>query len=105
MVRIIVLVNLKPGKTAADYERWAVTTDLPTVNSLKSIDSFTLHQSISILGSDDKPPYDYVEVLDVNDMDLFFGEVSTEAMGRIAAEFNEWSTPTFIVTKAVGGAA
>ncbi|MET0238676.1 MAG: REDY-like protein HapK [Sphingobium sp.] len=105
MTRIIVLLNLKPGKSAADYESWATTTDLPTVNALESIDSFTLHQSVSILGSDDKPPYDYIEVLDVKDMDLFFGEVSTEAMGRIAAEFNEWSTPIFIVTKAVGGAA
>ena len=105
MTRIIVLLNLKPGKSAADYERWATTTDLPTVNALESIASFTLHQAVSILGSDDRPPYDYVEILDVKDMDLFGTEVSTDEMSRIAAEFNEWSTPIFIVTKAVGGAA
>lgn len=105
MVRIVVLVNLKPGKSAEDYERWAVKTDLPAVNALKSVDSFSLFQSTSLLGSDDRPPYDYIELIDVNDMDLFGQEVSTEAMGRIAAEFQEWSTPTFIVTRHVGGPA
>ncbi|HEX7855471.1 MAG TPA: REDY-like protein HapK [Sphingobium sp.] len=105
MIRIIVLVNLKAGKTPADYERWAVTTDLPTVNALKSVDSFTLFQSTGLLGSDAKPPYDYIEIIDIADMDLFGQEVSTEAMGRIAAEFNEWSTPTFITTRPVTGEA
>lgn len=103
MTRIIVLVNLKPGKSAADYERWALTTDLPTVNALTSIDGFSLFQSTGLLGSDAKPPYDYIEILDINDMDLFGQEASTETMGRIAAEFNEWSTPTFILTRPVTG--
>jgi hypothetical protein len=101
MTRIVVLLNLKPGKNAADYERWALATDLPTVNALKSVDSFTLFQAVGVLGSDDAPPYDYIEVIDIADMDLFGEEVSTEAMGRIAAEFNEWSTPTFVVTRQV----
>ncbi len=99
MTRIIVLLNLKPGKSAADYERWAVTTDLPTVNALKSIDSFELFQATGLLGSDAASPYQYIEILDIADMDLFGQEASTETMGRIAAEFNEWSTPTFIVTR------
>ena len=101
MIRVIVLVNLKPGKSAADYERWALATDLPTVNALESIDSFTLFRSTGLFGSDAKPPYDYVEILDINDMDLFGQEAATETMGRIAAEFNEWSTPTFILTRPV----
>lgn len=101
MSLIIVLVNLKPGKSAADYENWALTTDLPTVNALKSVNSFTLLQSTGLLGSDARPPYDYIEIIDIADMELFGQEVSTEDMGRIAAEFNAWSTPTFITTRAV----
>lgn len=101
MTRIIVLLNLKPGKSAADYERWAVTTDLPTVNALKSIDNFALFQATGLLGSDGPSPYDYIEILDIADMDLFGQEASTETMGRVAAEFNQWSTPTFIVTRPV----
>jgi hypothetical protein len=105
MTRIIVLVSLKPGKSAADYEQWALTTDLPTVNALQSVNDFTLFRTTGVLGSEDKPPYDYIEIIDVADMDLFGQEVSTEAMGRIAAEFNDWSTPTFILTCPVTGAA
>jgi len=85
MTRIIVLVSLKPGKSAADYEQWALTTDLPTVNALQSVNDFTLFRTTGVLGSEDKPPYDYIEIIDVADMDLFGQEVSTEAMGRIAA--------------------
>ncbi len=50
MTRIIVLLNLKPGKSAADYERWALATDLPTVSALNSVDSFTLFEATIFLG-------------------------------------------------------
>lgn len=105
MTRIIVLVNLKPGKTAADYERWAVTTDLPTVNGLKSVDSFTLFEATGLLGTGAKAPYDYIEIIDVADMDLFGQEVSTEAMRRIAGEFQGWAETVFMVTRQVTGPA
>lgn len=104
MTRIIVLLNLKPGKSAADYEQWALSTDLPTVNALKSVDSFTLFEATGVLG-DGESPYQYIEIIDVADMDLFGSEVSTEQMGRIAAEFQSWADPIFIVTRQIGGAA
>lgn len=105
MTRIIVLVKLKPGKVPADYERWARTTDLPTVNALRSVDAFTLHRATGQLGSDAAPPCDYVEIIDIADMALFGEETATEAMGRIAREFQDWSDPVFIVTAPVGDAA
>ncbi|WP_419814498.1 REDY-like protein HapK [Glacieibacterium sp.] len=104
MTRIIVLLNLKPDKSAADYEKWALATDLPTVNALKSVDSFTLFQATDVLGGG-VSPYQYIEVIDVADMDLFGSEVSTEAMGRVAAEFQDWADPIFIVTRQVEAAA
>lgn len=105
MTQIIVLLNLKPGKSAADYEDWARTTDLPTVNALKSVNSFTVLQTTALLGTDAKPPYDYIEIIDVADMDLFGQETATDSMGRVAAEFQAWADPVFIVTRDIGGAA
>lgn len=105
MTRIIVLVNLKPGKSRTDYEAWARSTDLPIVNALGSVDGFALFETTGLLGSDAKPPYDYIEVIDVNDMDAFGRDVSTEAMGQIAAEFQAWADPVFITTRAVGQTA
>lgn len=99
--RLVVLFNLKPGKTPADYEAWAKATDLPVVNALKSIDRFEVYRTTGLLGSDAKPPYEYIELIDVNDMDLFGDEVGTDTMKRVAAEFQGWADPVFIATEPV----
>lgn len=97
--RIVALLNLKPGKDAADYEAWARTTDLPTVNALGSVGRFSVHAATGLLGSEAKPPYDYVEILDVADMHAFGKDVATDTMQRVAAEFQAWADPIFIVTR------
>lgn len=96
--RIIVLFNLKPGRVAADYEAWARGSDLPTVNALGSIDRFEVFKSTGLLGTDARPPYQYIEILDVKDMDGFGSDVSTDTMKKIAAEFQDWAEPVFITT-------
>ena len=97
--RIVVLLNLKPGKSASDYEAWARATDLPIVNALGSIDKFSVHAATGLLGSDARPPYDYIEMLDVADMEAFGSDVASETMQRVAAEFQAWADPVFIVTR------
>jgi hypothetical protein len=90
--RIIALFNLKPGVTPQAYESWAKRVDLPTVNGLRSVESFEVFRSTGLLGSDAKPPYHYVEIIDVADMDLFFGEIGSEHMQKVAAEFQAMVT-------------
>jgi len=58
--KIVVLFNLKAGITVADYENWAKSRDIPTVNGLQSVDSFEVYKSTGLRGTDDKPPYDLV---------------------------------------------
>ncbi|WP_018996767.1 hypothetical protein [Hirschia maritima] len=101
--KIVALFNLKPEVSVEDYENWAKTTDIPTVNGLKSIDDFKVYKSVALLGTDDKPPYSYVEIIDVNDMDGFGADVSTEAMQAIAAEFQGMTSDLFfILTETLG---
>jgi len=96
---IIVLFNLRPETSASDYEAWANSTDLPIVRGLSSVDSFDVFKSQSLLGSDKAPPFEYIEVIQVNDMDVFGGETSTDVMGKVAKEFqNLADNPTFIMT-------
>ena len=85
--RIVALFNLKPGVGVADYEAWAKSVDIPTVNGLGSIEKFEVFRSAGLLGSEEKPPYAYVEIIDVADMDGFGKDVATDAMQKIAAEF------------------
>lgn len=100
MTTIIVLFNLKSDASKAAYESWAKTTDLRIVRKLKSIDSFEVFKSQGLLGSDAKPPYQYVEVLQVNDMDVFGAETSTDQMGEVAKQFQSFAdNPLFMLTE------
>lgn len=99
-MRIIVLFNLKPGVTTADYEQWARTRDMPTVRKLPSIEGFDIYRSTGLLGGGD-PPYAYIEIIDVADMNRFQSDVATEQMKSIAAEFGEIADATFVTTEAL----
>lgn len=99
MTRIFVLFNLKDGVTQAHYEAWAKATDIPNVRALKSIDSFGVFKATGILGSDAPSPYAYIEVIDVNDMEQFGADASSETMQKVAGEFQAIAdNPTFIMT-------
>ena len=101
--KIVALFNLKPGVSVADYEAWAKGTDIPTVSGLTSVDEFAVFKSVGLLGNEDAPPYAYIEIIDVNDMDGFGGEVSTETMQRIAGEFQAMTADlVFILTEKLG---
>ena len=102
MKRIVVLFNLKDADSRADYESWAKSTDLPVVNGLRSVDAFSVHRTTGMLGSDAVPPYQYVEIIDVNDMELFGTEVATDTMQKVAGEFQGFAdSPLFILTDAL----
>lgn len=99
-MRIVVLFNLKPGVDPAAYEAWATGTDIPGVNALSSVDRFTVHRTTGLFGSDLPAPYDYVEIIDIADMDPFVADVSTEAFTKVAAAFGDFAdNPQFMLTQ------
>lgn len=96
--KILVLFNLKSGVSVGDYEKWAKTVDIPTVNGLGSIESFQVFKSTGLLFSEDKPPYQYFETLDILDMDKFGEEASSETMQKVAAEFQAMADDLVFIT-------
>lgn len=99
-MRIICLFNLKPGASRTDYEAWARGTDIPGVNALASVRGFTVHRATGLFGSDAKPPYDYVEVIDIHGMDGFVADVSNPEFQKVAAAFGDFAdNPQFILTE------
>ncbi len=99
-MRIIVVFNLKDGVSAADYEAWAKKDDIPGVNRLGSVEKFTVHKATGLFGSDDAAPYQYVEILDINGMDPFVADISTEEFQAMAAPFQNFAeNPQFILTE------
>jgi len=99
---IVVLFNLKPGVSPSDYEQWAKTTDLPTVRTLGSVNQFSVLRTTGLLGTDAAAPYQYVELLEVNDMEKLGADVSSETMQRVAAEFQQFAeNPQFMLTNVI----
>jgi hypothetical protein len=101
MPTLIVLFNLKKKKTAVKkYEKWAQKTDVPNVKGLKSVDDFKVYRIGNILGTDKPSPYQYCEMIEVNDMNGLFADISTDTMKKVAAEFGEFAkNPLFVVAE------
>jgi len=97
--RILALFNLRPGVEAAEYEHWAKTVDLPTVNALPSIDTFEVFRITGKLGSADPAPYAYGEMIVINDMEVFAVDIATEKMQAVAAEFGRLAETVFLTTE------
>ncbi|CAM3163854.1 REDY-like protein HapK [Sphingomonas antarctica] len=99
-MRIVVLFNLKSGLDAAVYEAWARGSDIPGVNALGSVAKFTVHKATGLFGSDAKPPYEYVEIIDIHGMDPFVADVSDPKFQKVAAAFGDFAdNPQFILTE------
>jgi hypothetical protein len=101
MAKIIVLFNLKPGISVADYEAFARDTDLPIVNALPSVRKFEVLRSQGLLGGG-SAPYQYVEILDLHSLEALGADVSTETMQKVAATFQSMAQdPQFIITESL----
>ena len=101
MQTIVVLFNLKPGVSADTYEQWARTTDLPIVNALPSVSGFEVLKTTGLLGGGEAP-YQYVELLRFASLDALFGDIGTEQMQKVAAEFQQFAdSPLFMTTSAL----
>lgn len=99
-MRIVVLFNLAPGADPAAYERWARAVDIPGVRALRSVGSFDVYRTTGLLGSDARPPFAYIEIIDVADMAAFGADVATEAVQKVAAQFRRFAQdPQFILTE------
>lgn len=100
-MRIICLFNLKPDVSVSEYEEWARTRDIPTVNALGSVTAFSVHKATGVFGDDTATPaYQYIEVIDITGMDAFVGDISTETFQQAAAPFQGFAdAPQFILTE------
>jgi hypothetical protein len=100
-MRIICLFNLKEGVDVSEYEEWAKTRDLPTVNALGSVTRFTVHRATGVFGDESATPaYHYIEVIDITGMDAFIADISTADFQAAAAPFQSFAdAPQFILTE------
>ena len=99
MAALIVLFNLRPGVTEADYEAFARDLDVPTVKGLRSVSEFRVFRLDGVMGTENAAPYRYVEVIDFESMDALEADMgATPAMAEIQAKFGELAdNPIFML--------
>lgn len=101
---LIVLFNLKDNSSVDAYERWAKETDIPVAGHLRSVDDFKVYRCEGIFGSDAEPPYQYVEVLHINNFESLPSDIQSEPrMSEISKQFQTFAdNPIFMVTEEFG---
>jgi len=99
MTTVIVLFNLKDAAARADYERWAREVDLPTAGALPSVDKFEVLKASGLL-TGGPSPYEYIEILRINDMAQLGQDIGSEAMKKVSAQFQVFADqPLFILSE------
>lgn len=102
MSALIVLFNLKDNQARDAYEQWAKNTDVPTASSMTSVDSFKVFKMGNIMGTEETSPYQYCEVLEINDMAKLGEEAGSETMKKVAAEFQSFAdNPMFVISEQI----
>lgn len=98
---MIVLFNLKDDDNIEKYEAWAKEVDIPIAGGLKSVDEFKVYRSQGLFGSNGKPPYQYIEILHINNFDNLANDIQAEPrMSEVAQQFQNFAeNPVFIVTE------
>ncbi|MEE4211743.1 MAG: hypothetical protein V2I43_21060 [Parvularcula sp.] len=100
-MRIICLFNLKDGVDISEYEEWAKSRDIPKVNGLGSVNSFTVHRATGVFGDDNATPhFGYIEIIDITGLDEFVADISSDDFQQAAAPFQGFAdNPQFILTE------
>jgi hypothetical protein len=96
---MVVLVDLKPGVSPEDYERWVIESYAPAARALSSVSDWRNHRVNGLLGSDAPSPYRYVVTLDIVDMELLGRDMAGEKMSGLLAELHDLADVTQLMAE------
>lgn len=100
MTTLIVLFNLKDGQSAEEYERWAKDKDTPAIKQLQSVEDKRVYRAMGLMGANAASPYQYVEVIKVNDLNQLSADTNTDEIQQLIQYFRQITKDLiFIVTE------
>jgi REDY-like protein HapK len=99
MATIVVLVKLKEGVSPEDYERWVLEGYAPEVRELSAVSDWRNHRVTGLLGSDARPPYDYVVTLQVDDLARLGEDMAGGRMRALLSELHGYAEVTQLMAE------
>ena len=71
-MKVVFFLNkLHETVRARDYEQWVREVDYPTAKTIPSILDYKVARIEGLLEGDDRPPYDYIERVEITDVDSY----------------------------------
>ncbi|MFE5125929.1 hypothetical protein [Streptomyces sp. NPDC056669] len=99
MTTILYLFSLQPDVDADDYEKWAHSVDLPTLNALNSVRRYRILRAKQSDGKSVRKvaEWTYMEIIEVDSVQDFQREMEAPGLRQVAAKFDRFaSTPTVL---------
>ncbi len=90
---VFFLARLKPGVDPNTYERWVGEVDYPTARRFPSIIAYTNHRLVGPFRKADVH-YDYLEVIQVTDLDAYRADLSSPAARELRRQLMEFIEPS-----------
>jgi hypothetical protein len=87
--RVFFLNTLRDGVERADYEEWIRRVDYPVARRQPSIQNYVVTRLEGRLDGDAPPPYQYLEVIEITDIDEYRQDMSGNP--EFEALLSEWS--------------
>ena len=100
MATVFFMSKLKPGVLAADYEKWLREFDYVRARELSSILSYRTHHIQGHLTEERDNPYDYLEVIEVTDLEQYRKEITEHPAAK--AITGEWGNYLDLVYSLTG---
>lgn len=100
MPTLIVLFNLKEGQNAEASKRWANEKETPAIKPLLSVEDKRVYRATGLMGTDAPLPYQYVEIIEVNDLAQLRAQTGTGEVQQLVQQFRQITQDLlFIVTE------
>lgn len=102
-VNLILIYKLKDGVTPADFEKWVLSTDYPSMRGLKRVSDFRTHRVERSLMGGDKPAIEYIETFAIPDLDGFTKEdMAGQTVQSVMGAFMGFAeAPQFLVVSEI----
>jgi len=88
--RVFFLNRLREGVDPADYEDWIRRVDYPVARAQKPIEDYTVTRLEGTLSGEGESPYDYLEVIEVIDLDAYRALGSLPEFERLLEEWSQY---------------
>jgi hypothetical protein len=88
--RVFFLNRLRDGVDPQEYEDWIRRVDYPVARAQAAIASYTVTRIEGTLTGEGEPPYDYLEVIEISDLEAYRALGSLPEFEQLLQEWSHY---------------